>query len=497
MSFEFIDNNTAIDRTARKRIRTHAAIGKNANRTLTRPSRVAALKANTATPFYTPETITQRAHEDTTTSSPTDTEVVEVERPLTDGLLFPVPVPARSRRLVKEALFFFCNVRHSPELDGALQSPDLVASIWVRFFFVDEAYFHCSIATSILCSKNLISESAQAMHHIARTYRIIQQRLQSGKEATSDMTIAILVAMSQYERLQGRYERGYVHVQGLRRMIELRGGIRQFDRESAGVAQKVLRADLEYALQLGGTTLLGLEGIEFLRSSQRLLTDHEGDNSEVDIFLKKHIGSDLRNVFAETKDLAALLNNADAGYRQKLGSTEFHNSILLLGHCLLQINPLCSSIDHDERLAFGMSALEDVIHLGLLAFLVTFLSGLNHRVADQPLLAQKLRSAIENMLKIIESGKEKRPGNSVLLWALFIGAVVVFKPSDDEWLIKTTSATIKALGLSSWDDIKQVLVGFPWVHALHDRASTKLCHTQNSRELHTNNIKFLVNKCDD
>ncbi|KAL4793269.1 hypothetical protein BDV19DRAFT_380231 [Aspergillus venezuelensis] len=454
MPFEFIDNNATIDRGARKRIRTHAATGKNANRTLTRVSKVAALKANTATPFHTPETI-QRVRGTTTSSTSSGTEVAGVERPLSDGLHFPGPVPARLRGLVKEALFFFCNVRHSPELDGALQSPDLVSSIWVRLFFVDAACtLHCSIATSIICSKSLVSETAQAMHHIAGTYRIIQQRLLGGKEATSDMTIAILVAMSQYERLQGQYERGYVHVQGLRRMIELRGGIRQFDRESAGVAQKVLRADLEYALQLGGTTLLGLEGIEFLRSSQRLQTDYKKSIPELETYLQRHLGYDLCKVFADTKGLAGLLNNADAGYSQKLGSIEFYNTILLLGHCLLQINPLYSSFKHDEHITPSMSALED------------------------PILARSLRYATERLSKSMKAGMGDRPKKSVLLWALLIGVIAVFKPSDDDWLIKTTASTIKALELSTLDDIKQAIIGLPWVYALHDRTITMLCSTQ-------------------
>jgi hypothetical protein len=47
--------------------------------------------------------------------------------------------------------------------------------------------------------------------------------------------------MSQYERLQGQYERGYVHIQGLRRMIELRGGVERFGGECCGVILKVLR----------------------------------------------------------------------------------------------------------------------------------------------------------------------------------------------------------------------------------------------------------------
>lgn len=42
MPFEFVDNNAAIDRAARRRIRSHVATGKNAGRTLVRPSRTKA-----------------------------------------------------------------------------------------------------------------------------------------------------------------------------------------------------------------------------------------------------------------------------------------------------------------------------------------------------------------------------------------------------------------------------------------------------------------------
>lgn len=42
MSFQFVDNNVAIDRAARRRIRSHVATGKNTGRTLVRPSRTKA-----------------------------------------------------------------------------------------------------------------------------------------------------------------------------------------------------------------------------------------------------------------------------------------------------------------------------------------------------------------------------------------------------------------------------------------------------------------------
>ncbi|KAL4785207.1 hypothetical protein BJX76DRAFT_189589 [Aspergillus varians] len=481
MPFEFIDNTTAIDRAARRRIRTHAATGKNANRTLTRTSKAIILKDNVTTPFFPPTSI--RKARRSANHNPADAEI-EIERPIGDGARFPIPVPARSKGLVRETLLFFCNAKYNPELVGALENPDSMKSIWVRYFFIDEAYFHCSVATSILCSKNLVGESTQGMYHIARTYRIIQERLMSREEATSDMTIAILVAMSQYERLQGQYERGYVHVQGLRRMVELRGGVKRFGTECVGVIQKVLRADLEYALQLGSRTLFGFEGIEYLRLLHRLGIDYgrEGrdqtNNIEVDSSLQKRLRADLRASFAEARCLAAMLNDAGAGYRQRLGAEEFHNTIILLGYCLLHIGPLDHSSEPDACLMSSMSTLEGAIHLGLIAFLVTFLRGLDHRIADKPLLSHRLQLTIQKLSLSVEAGQENQTVKSVLLWTLFIGAVVVFKPTDDEWLIPITNTAMKALELSTWEDVKQVLAGFPWVNALHDRTGAVLCSTQ-------------------
>ncbi|KAL6237333.1 hypothetical protein BDW75DRAFT_204416 [Aspergillus navahoensis] len=475
MPFEFINNNTAIDSMARRRIRTHAATGKNANRTLSRPSKAFTLKGNAAVLLQVPETI-KKLRSDSKINT-------EVERPVTDGLQFPIPVPARSRGLVRQALFFFSGVRYNPELDGALENADHMGSVWVRYLFLDEAYFHCSVATSILCSKSLIRETTQGMYHIARTYRIVQERLMSKEEATSDMTIAILVGMSQYERLQGQYARGYIHVRGLRRMVELRGGIKQFDSECCGVIQKVLRADLEYALQLGLRTLFGSEGIEFLRLCKGVCLDDgkQGEsvaNHEVDLFLQKSLRTSLWTVFSNMRSLADLLNDACAGYRQKLGAEEFHNTIMLLGFRLLHISPLDVSHEPDACFKLGMGPLEEAVHLGLIAFLVTFLRGLDHRVADKPLLSYRLRLVIEKLLSSTERGEGSMIIKRVLIWMLFVGAVVTFKPSDDEWLIPTTNTAVNTLGLSSWKDVKEALAGFPWVDSVHDRSGIVLCTTQ-------------------
>lgn len=100
------------------------------------------------------------------------------------------------------------------------------------------------MATAITCLNGMVSEPEgvlQAMHHRSRTYRLVNQKL-SSQNALTDLTIAAIVSMAQYEHHQNQYQQGLIHVQGLRRIAQLQGGVLQFlENNSSGLVQKVLR----------------------------------------------------------------------------------------------------------------------------------------------------------------------------------------------------------------------------------------------------------------
>lgn len=245
---------------------------------------------------------------------------------------------------------------------------------------------------------------------------------------------------------------------------------------------------MEYALQLGSRTVFGLHGIEYLRTlrfshSDETRPNGQFNNLETDRFLQNILREDLWTTYECMRSIAVMLNEAGAGQRQKLGADEFHHTILLLGYSLLHISPLRSSSESDSTPAPNMGILEQAIHLGLIAFLVSFLRGLDQRISDKPLLSHRLRLAIKDLSLRDETGQESKAVKCVLLWTLFIGSVAVFKPSDDEWLIPTARTAMQALDLSTWEDVRQVVAAFPWVNALHDRTGIVLCSTQNFLEI--------------
>lgn len=91
MPFEFIDNNVRIDRNTRKRIRSLVATGKNAGKTVVRPSRIKAFKEQSKNPTAfssVPGTVELR-RPDFSSSSPDDTASSPgIERPIGDDLFF-------------------------------------------------------------------------------------------------------------------------------------------------------------------------------------------------------------------------------------------------------------------------------------------------------------------------------------------------------------------------------------------------------------------------
>lgn len=213
--------------------------------------------------------------------------------------------------------------------------------------------------------------------------------------------------------------------------------------------------------------MFSVEDVEFrntatfgLRHSFRRQDDEKlprGPNSPT-LFKQLHV--DLQGLLRDITGLASLLNDAGAGHRPKLNGYELEDTLLVLGYRLVSICPLGG--------LRPTSRLDNAVHLGLTAFMVTFLPRLDCRIADNPLLSNLARSAVQ------EHFGDERENQEVLLWILFIGGASVFKQSDETWLIPKAIRTLRALGLHAWEGVYETLAKFPWVDALHNKAGQAL-----------------------
>lgn len=169
--------------------------------------------------------------------------------------------------------------------------------------------------------------------------------------------------------------------------------------------------------------------------------------------------ANYRDLFVDVLFLASLLNNAILGNARKIDAIELHQDIILLGYRLVNLRPL--------GLPRGISWLQNKVHLGLAAFLVTFLRGWDGRLAQNDLLAELLISAARQPVGADQDGRE------TLLWLLFIGAAASNLCKHPVW-ISRAKCTLQSLQIICWQDAKALLAEFPWVDAVHDSAGQAL-----------------------
>jgi len=195
----------------------------------------------------------------------------------------------------------------------------------------------------------------------------------------------------------------------------------------------------------------------------------EDENQKLPVLysrLLRQMSADLQILLIDITDLAWLVNDASAKDRPKLNGFPFHDNLLLLGYRLIYTSPLGGPRP--------ISHVENVVHLGLTAFIITFLRGFDRQIPDIPILADLARAAAQ------ENFDNEQENQEVLLWTLFIGAASIFRQPHDAWLIPKTTRAMHALDLDTWEDVVRTLVKFPWVNAVHDKAGQALWHRSNS-----------------
>ncbi|KAI0122533.1 hypothetical protein F4814DRAFT_409045 [Daldinia grandis] len=449
MPFTFVDN-TIIDRNTRKLIRSQAAKGRNVGKKHPSRGRRATTIADIAKSDYKPRQLASQHYH---TALPT------IEPQVGDSLsVFSLPVESTpgSRNLVQKAFAFLASVPHMPGLGNVIDF-SAAGSIWIQFWFVDEAYFHCSIAMSI-AAKNLLTpnseDSAEGLSHLSDSLRLVNQRLSSEK-ALSDTTLASIVAMLQYERMYGQYDRGLIHFRGLQQMVELRGGISQLEKDKPELTQKIFRADLEFAIYLGLPTRFsvdevpGVTTLNWLR--ERLRTSALSGSLTSWPFVQ--LNSRMKEAWIDIMSLTWFLNeNTDDSI--KMDGYTYHDTLILIGYRLVDIRPLNTD---------PIGSLENIIHMGLLMIMANFLLSLMHRLPDLPLLRQQIGVLVR------EQFTEDAENREALLWALLMAEITIFTRSEDERLTQRIRQIVLSLGLQSWDDVRKILSKFPWIDALHDK----------------------------
>lgn len=103
--------------------------------------------------------------------------------------------------------------------------------------------FHCTMAISasyVDFSERKPGISPRSLYHVSKSYGLVNQKL-SGPGYVSDSAIAAVVSLAIYQQIHHQHSTGLIHLNGLYRMIQLRGGIEKLLKENRALALKPLR----------------------------------------------------------------------------------------------------------------------------------------------------------------------------------------------------------------------------------------------------------------
>lgn len=298
--------------------------------------------------------------------------------------------------------------------------------------------------------------SPAAIGHLSQAIQLVNSKLASG-EALSDKTIFVVLGLTIHEQLRDDRHKWKIHFNGLCRLVELRGGLTQLV-ENRGLVEKICRIDISFALSTGCSTHFRLDEIPFITNmALKATAEMDSDLEFVNDFPAMH--NVLRDIVRGTMALVRRLSNLK---HRKLDSYTFQATMITLCYRLIDFSSL-----RDSRI---LDAQDQGIYLGLMAFMTTFMFQFGwRRLLHHHFLSKQFKAFIK------KKDEDATGENSLLLWLLFIShCSSVFGEDDEDWMYLLIVREAQSLGITTWDDLYECLIRYPWVSNIYDISAQEL-----------------------
>lgn len=338
--------------------------------------------------------------------------------------------------------------------------------------------YHCTIALMDTLNGFFLGkegQSAKMRYHIGEAITLVNQSLGT-PDGLSDTNMMVVNNMAVQGMLHDDKATAEVHLLGLREMIRIRGGLSQITEDwmivkfckqvfpchsarsgnSNTNTNSFYRTEWDVALHFGSPVTLNLDRMDevYLSLAAQGLTFAE--SSSVAASIHERLASPLRMVLFDLWNMANLFND-----NHKINASTLQEVVVSSGSQLIRFHPLGEPPLEDW--------LEAAIHIGLTAFLTTFVirSG-PRRFLQYQLVGECLNNVARRGLP-----DEHR---DVLLWLLFVGGISVLSGPGLGWVAPRISQEAKLLNIATWESVQACFkeASLPWIDALHDEPGIAL-----------------------
>ncbi|EHK20396.1 uncharacterized protein TRIVIDRAFT_48760 [Trichoderma virens Gv29-8] len=334
-------------------------------------------------------------------------------------------------------------------------SMDEVKRMWLPIIFANQAAYYCNVALMQTCNEMYSdngNSSPKALYHLSQTFNYVT-RLLAGPDALSDSTIMIVVNLISQELIRKGYGDLQVHLNGLQKMIQLRGGLSKLEGNPA-LLLKVCKVDIMRSLQHGGPSLFFRNRFAKVRDTLALTKlDIVGDAAAK---CPQHdmLEPYLHDILVDTMGVVLLFNNG-----VQLDLETLQEMILSLGYRIIQFHP-----SGEERRLWLLQA---SYHIGLTIFTLTvFLHAGRRQILDYERVDRRLKEILDTDLE------DHYP--ELALWLSMLGGLWASDGYDGHWLPPRIRPMAMRLDIHSWEEVYTIIDHFPWVHALHDDSGRAL-----------------------
>ncbi|CZR53411.1 uncharacterized protein PAC_03289 [Phialocephala subalpina] len=327
------------------------------------------------------------------------------------------------------------------------------------FVKTDPALFH-SILYLVALHHDLcygLVDSPICLYHGVEAFRIINERLENNF-VFDDVTIAAVAMLVNKENLSGRYGLSKMHMQGLKQMVQTRGGAQNL----SGVFQRIVTwSDFCFSnvwnIQPSFPRLPSIPPTSPIPTS--LSTDLESEQLKASHLLGA--SSPIIPIISNLRTLTHLLSSSNSSSHTK--SARMHASDLIYDteYSLLALNP--PSLDPDSfnfalsNCAFTFESLPLRTALHLYLYLSIRLVPTSSELVRK--MVARLRDALEEVKEWWESNEKKM----WLLWILFVGAVATRRELEERWWFIDELRRL-CTEMRIWDvqNLKAMLRGVLW-----------------------------------
>ncbi|KAH7420239.1 hypothetical protein BKA64DRAFT_562825 [Cadophora sp. MPI-SDFR-AT-0126] len=300
--------------------------------------------------------------------------------------------------------------------------------------------------------------SPAAMMHQRKGLRLLRERLLGNDEEKkiSDSTIGTVLKLAVTAHFDGELEASKQHMAGLRKMVDLRGGMKAFD--GTKLAVEIMRCDLSIAILDDTKTVFFSQPSEpiaeypkklLVYSRMRKTSDFVNDND-----LISRLSPDLAIGWQVMRNFCVLIN---------LG-TQTHRLV----EPELIHQTMASVIYHLLRMEFAIESIDETARLGLVAFAYhVFLQW-----QDMKFGTSQFATRYKEQLRYIMS--TDKMSSEFILWLLVTGSSTFFKAEDEVWLRKSLRDYVGKCNVRSWKDMEGKLKSIMWIGLLDEKHGKEL-----------------------